>query len=97
MGAGRRTRREARRQRVNIFEKMSPAEICKINKPSEKFAEILEETERRKGEPYEQQEAEGRHPQHEEELREQVHHFREASGVKSPGSTSKVKKKLDTR
>ena len=70
---------------------MSPAEICRIDKPSKRFAKILEETEQRKGEPYEQQEVEGHHPQHEKEFREQVHRFRESSGVKSPGSTSRVK------
>ncbi len=58
--------------------------------------EVLEENKRRKGEPYDQQRTEGHHPHRDEEFREVVHQAREASGVKSPGSTSKVKKKPNT-
>ena len=39
-------------QRVNIFKTMHPTEIRRTDQPFEKFVEVLEETERQRGEPY---------------------------------------------
>ena len=43
------------KQKISIFEKLRPAEVCRIDPPTEKFSDILEQTEQNEGEPYEQQ------------------------------------------
>ena len=56
--------KQRKRQRLNLFDRIKPAEICRYTKVSKFTQSVMEQQELDQGEPYDAEVAEGLHPDH---------------------------------
>ena len=60
--------KQRKRQRLNLFDRIKPAEICRYTRVSKFTQSVMEQQELDQGEPYDAEVAEGLHPDHLAEL-----------------------------
>ena len=82
--------RQKKRQRLNLFDKIKPAEVCQSRKPTRETRKAMKKSERDKEEPYDAEVAKGLHPSHvleldqlvqeKNRLRQQVEQFKQEKG-----------------